>query len=156
MEEHPIQGLMSTAMENIKNMVDVSTIIGDPVETPGGEVILPISKVGFGFVAGGTEFEWNPEGGKNREGGRGGDDSGKGLPFGGGSGGGISITPIGFLVVGSAGVKLVPLESSTHLFDRLLDLAPQVVDKLQEMVKQFGNKKGNQGTDRGDKEELPI
>ena len=60
MEDHPIQGLMQTAMENIKEMVDVNTIVGDPVETPDGSVIMPISKVGFGFAAGGSEFVTTP------------------------------------------------------------------------------------------------
>ena len=56
MSDHPIQGLMTTAMENLKEMIDVNTIIGDPVETPDGSVILTVSKVGFGFAAGGSEF----------------------------------------------------------------------------------------------------
>lgn len=56
MAEHPIQGLMQTAMENIKGMVDVNTIVGDPVNTPDGSVILPISKVAFGFAAGGSDY----------------------------------------------------------------------------------------------------
>lgn len=134
MAEHPIQGLMKTAMENLKEMVDVNTIVGDPVETPDGStVILPISKVSFGFVAGGTDY-----GGKNRSeqssSNRGSDDN---VSFGGGSGGGVSITPIAFLVVNSSMIRLVPLDSSTHLYDRILDLAPQVVDKIQEVVKQM-------------------
>jgi sporulation protein YtfJ len=57
MEEHPIQGLMQTAMENLKEMVDVNTIIGEPVETATGQLIIPVSKVGFGFAAGGSEFQ---------------------------------------------------------------------------------------------------
>ena len=61
MSEHPIQGLMKVAMENIKEMVDVNTIVGDPVETPDGSVIMPISKVGFGFAAGGSEFVTDSE-----------------------------------------------------------------------------------------------
>ena len=56
MSDHPIQGLMTTAMENLKEMIDVNTIIGDPVETPDGSVIITVSKVGFGFAAGGSEF----------------------------------------------------------------------------------------------------
>ena len=56
MSDHPIQGLMKTAMENLKQMIDVNTIVGDPVETPDGSVILTVSKVGFGFAAGGSEF----------------------------------------------------------------------------------------------------
>ena len=59
MEDHPIQGLMQTAMENIKEMVDVNTIVGDPVQTPDGSVIMPISKVGFGFVAGGSDIRFD-------------------------------------------------------------------------------------------------
>lgn len=125
MSEHPIQGLMKTAMENINEMIDVNTIIGDPVETPDGSVILPISKVGFGFAAGGSEF---PSSGSS-----GSDD--KNLPFGGGSGGGVSITPIAFLLVSSTtGVKLLNVDRSTHLYDRLIDFAPTLIEKLQEMT----------------------
>ncbi|MEW9033505.1 MAG: spore germination protein GerW family protein, partial [Planifilum fimeticola] len=56
MAEHPLQGLMTTAMENLKEMVDVNTIVGDPVETPDGSIIIPVSRVGFGYAAGGTDF----------------------------------------------------------------------------------------------------
>lgn len=139
MAEHPIQGLMKTAMENIRNMVDVNTIVGDPVETPDGSVIMPISKVGFGFAAGGSEFTTEP--GARHNGSQGTsvtEQAEVSMPFGGGSGGGISITPIAFLVVGAQGVKIVPLDNQTHLFERLIDSAPQVVDKIQSMVK--GNK----------------
>ncbi len=124
MADHPIQGLMRTAMENIKQMVDVNTIIGDPVETPDGSVILPISKVGFGFAAGGSEFQYDR------------DHPGTlSYPFGGGSGGGVSITPVAFLVVGKQGIRSIPLENSTHLYDRILDSVPQFVDKMQAMFK---------------------
>jgi sporulation protein YtfJ len=135
MSEHPIQGLMQTAMENIKEMVDVNTIVGDPVETPDGSVILPISKVGFGFAAGGSEFV-----SENEDMSANGMNANVALPFGGGSGGGISITPIAFLVVGTTGVKVVPLDNQTHILERLIDSAPQVVDKIQSMLK------GNKGT----------
>lgn len=136
MSEHPIQGLMKTAMENIKEMVDVNTIIGDPVETPDGSVILPISKVGFGFAAGGSEFN-NANGNNNSNSGNDDEASGeKKLPFGGGSGGGVSITPIAFLLVSSTnGVKLLNVDRSTHLYDRLIDLAPGLIEKIQEMTK---------------------
>jgi sporulation protein YtfJ len=134
MAEHPIQGLMKTAMENIKEMVDVNTIVGDPVSTPDGSVILPISKVGFGFAAGGSEFVAKDE----KEIGVSRNDALNAtvaMPFGGGSGGGVSITPIAFLVVGASGVKVVPLDNQTHLYERLIDSAPQVVDKIQSMLK---------------------
>jgi sporulation protein YtfJ len=137
MAEHPIQGLMKTAMENIKEMVDVNTIVGDPVETPDGSIILPISRVGFGFAAGGTEFEPMSDGGKQV-----GKDGEKALPFGGGTGGGISITPIAFLVVGQQGVRLLPLDSNVHIYERMLEMVPQVFDKLQSMVKGGGNGTG--------------
>jgi sporulation protein YtfJ len=139
MSEHPIQGLMTTAMENLKEMIDVNTIIGDPVETPDGSVILTVSKVGFGFAAGGSEFildSGSKEEGQSKH------------PFGGGSGGGVSITPIAFLIVNSKEVKMVHLDESTHLYEKILDLAPQAVDKIQQM---FSNKndQNNQGNQQG-------
>ncbi|MGO0062242.1 GerW family sporulation protein [Brevibacillus fluminis] len=128
MNDHPIQGMMKTAMENLKQMIDVNTIIGDPVETPDGSVILPISKVGFGFAAGGSEFEYHRHHGPGDHGH--GDTS---YPFGGGSGGGVSITPVAFLVVGKQGIRSIPLESQTHLYDRILDSVPTIVDRIQGM-----------------------
>lgn len=142
MAEHPIQGLMKTAMENIREMVDVNTIVGDPVETPDGSVIMPISKVGFGFAAGGSEFS----GESGQENGTSNNDSKNAqvaLPFGGGSGGGVSITPIAFIVVNKQGVKVVPLDNQTHLYERLIDSAPQVVDKIQTMLKSSGKNSGS-------------
>jgi sporulation protein YtfJ len=136
MSEHPIQGLMKTAMENIKEMVDVNTIVGDPVETPDGSVIMPISKVGFGFAAGGSEFLGEVDQEQNNK--NDANNASVSLPFGGGSGGGVSITPIAFLVVNSTGVKVVPLDNQTHLYERLIDSAPQVFDKIQSMLR--GNK----------------
>ncbi|MFB0830938.1 GerW family sporulation protein [Brevibacillus laterosporus] len=130
MADHPIQGLMKTTMENLKHMVDVNTIIGDPVETPDGSVILPISKVGFGFASGGSEFKITGDHHPDHS-----------HPFGGGSGGGVSITPVAFLVVGKQGVRSIPLENSTHLYDRILDSLPQIVDKFSGMC----NSKKNQG-----------
>ncbi|MEH7238121.1 GerW family sporulation protein [Bacillus sp. JJ1562] len=146
MSDHPIQGLMKTAMENLKQMIDVNTIIGDPVETPDGSVILTVSKVGFGFAAGGSEFKGQGEGGKDSNSG-GGDQQqqqGSKLPFGGGSGGGVSITPIAFLIVSANGVKMLHLDESTHLFEKLLELAPQAVDKIQQMLKKNNQDHQNQ------------
>ncbi|CAM3919352.1 GerW family sporulation protein [Lederbergia lenta] len=126
MSEHPIKGLMTTAMENLKEMIDVNTIVGDPVETPDGGVILTVSKVGFGFAMGGSEFNG---GGSNDQ-----QDQGGELPFGGGSGGGVSITPIAFLVVNKEGVNMLHLEQNTHLIEKLIDLAPGAVEKVQKMI----------------------
>lgn len=150
MSDHPIQGLMTTAMESLKEMIDVNTIIGDPVETPDGSVILTVSKVGFGFAAGGSEFRMDSSqsqqsGGQGQGGqGGGGQSQGMKLPFGGGSGGGVSITPIAFLIVNSHGVKMLHLDESTHLYEKILELAPQAVDKIQQMFSKKNN--ANQGS----------
>lgn len=133
MAEHPIQGLMKTAMENIKEMVDVNTIVGDAVETPDGTIIIPISRVSFGFAAGGSEFE----SGENEKKG----NSGGGLPFGGGSGGGVTVQPVAFLVVGNGQVRMLPVDRHAML-DRLIDLAPQLVAQLQNMTN--GNRQNSQ------------
>lgn len=138
MPEHPIQGLMRTALESLQEMTDVNTIIGDPIETPDGNVILTVSKVGFGFAAGGSEFTAGGSSGGSSQSDS--DEGGSGLPFGGGSGGGVSITPIAFLIVGPHGIKTIHLENSTHLYERLLDLAPQAVDKIQSMLSKSKNK----------------
>ncbi|AKM20070.1 Uncharacterized spore protein ytfJ [[Flavobacterium] thermophilum] len=147
MTNHPIQGLMTTAMENLKQMIDVNTIIGDPVETPDGSVILTVSKVGFGFAAGGSEFmldgQTNGQGAQTN--GQNGQQQGNGHPFGGGSGGGVSITPIAFLVVNSSGVKLLHLDESTHLYEKILDVAPQAIEKIQAMLKK-NKKEGSSST----------
>lgn len=151
--EHPIESLMRTTLDSIKNMVDVNTILGDPVETPDGKVIVPISRVTFGFAAGGTEYEpaGQEEGGGRSHsgpssGGSTGQDGGKGqqgqglreesrlLPFGGGSGAGISIQPVGFLVVGHDEMRLLPVDQQV-LYDRLLDLAPRLLEGLQGLTR---------------------
>lgn len=139
MSEHPIQGLMSATMENLKQMVDVNTIIGDPVETPDGSVILTVSKVGFGFATGGSDFTMD----SNQSG-----SSQAKQPFGGGSGGGVSITPIAFLIVGSHGVKMLHLDQGTHLLEKMLDTAPTLVEKIQNMLSKNGNQ--NQGKQNQD------
>ena len=148
MSEHPIQGLMMTAMENLKQMVDVNTIVGDPVETPDGSVIMPVSKVGFGYAAGGSEFVID----NHRHSA---DDTAGKHPFGGGSGGGVSITPIAFLVVNSQGVKMVHLDQNTHLVEKLLDFAPQVVEKIQQMVQQQSGSQNQQNPQQQSQQSQP-
>lgn len=110
---------MQTAMESIKSIVDVNTILGDPVETPDGSVVVPVSRISLGFAAGGTEYE---SGGKQ--------GAGAEFPFGGGSGAGISVNPVAFLVVGQGEVRLLPVDGNV-IFDRLIDLAPRLVDQLR-------------------------
>lgn len=134
MADHPIEGLMKTAMESIKEMVDVNTIVGDPVETPDGSVIIPVSKVACGFAAGGGEFE--AAGGQDQQGQGGGEQGGNGsqLPFGGGSGAGVSVQPVGFLVVGHGQTRLLPVDGNA-VVDRIIDVAPQLVSQVQSMFK---------------------
>lgn len=121
MSNHPIEALMKTAMESIKEMVDVNTVVGDAVETPDGTVIIPISRVICGFAAGGGDFEpTNAEGGKD-----------SGYPFAGGSGAGVSVQPMGFLVCGKDHVRLIPVQGNMAV-DRLVDAAPVVIHQLSE------------------------
>ena len=130
MGEHPIQGLMKTAMESIKDMVDVNTIVGDAVETADGTVIIPISRVAFGFAAGGGDYDTEEQGAQESH------------PFGGGSGAGVSVKPVGFLVCSPTnGIRFMPVEGHL-LYDRLVDTVPQVVSKIQEMVSDWRGEKG--------------
>lgn len=120
MGEHPIHNLMKISMENLKQMIDVDTIVGNPVKTDNGQTIIPVSKVAFGFGAGGSEFESTAKS----------DSSHPQPPFGGGSGGGVSITPIAFLVVNENGVELKHLEERTHVYERLLEQVPKTVNSI--------------------------
>ncbi len=124
MSEHPINNLMGTVMENIKGMIDVNTIIGEPVETSNGTMIIPISKVGFGFAAGGSEIPTKTPGEK---------------PFGGGSGAGVSISPVGFLVVTAEQIKMIPVSSGSTPIDKLVDYIPVAIDKVNGMIKKRRN-----------------
>lgn len=125
---------MSTAMEQLKEMVDVNTIIGDPVETHDGSTIMTVSKVRFGFATGGSEFQSDYE--------TAGEGTSGGHPFGGGSGGGVSITPIAFLIVGKEGIKMHHLNEGTHLLEKLMDLAPGAIAKIQNQWNQ-GHQQSN-------------
>jgi len=125
MAEHPINGLMETAMQSIKDMVDVNTIVGEPVESKDGTVIIPISKVSFGFGAGGSDF-----GQKNL--------AASDANFGGGSGGGATIEPVAFMVVGNEEIKLMPVEKNTSPAQDIIDSVPTILDKV---IKVFKNKK---------------
>lgn len=130
MSEHPIESLMMTAMTSIQDMVDVNTIIGEPIETANGITIIPISKVCFGFAAGGSEFsgetikEYNR---KDKD-----EEIEYKLPFGGGAGAGVSINPVAFIVVQEDTVKLMPVDHSSCL-DKILDYVPDLMQKMSNM-----------------------
>ncbi len=138
-EQHPIQNLMQTVMENIKEMIDVNKVVGDAVETPDGHVIIPVSKVSFGFVAGGSEFEnYNDEFKKNIP-------NTNGFPFGGGSGGGVSLRPVAFLVAGPRELRLLPVDRGS-IVDRIVDNVPQLLQHLRGFM-------GERNTGEGKKRE---
>ena len=142
MAEHPIEGLMKTAMESIKEMVDVNTVVGDPVETPDGSVIIPVSRVACGFAAGGGEYAANGNTNCNGNGNGSKQEGFLGSPFGGGSGAGVSVQPMGFLVVGNGQIRLLPVDDSHALYDRLIDAAPQMLNQIQGIFNK-GNKTNN-------------
>ena len=130
MSEHPIEGLMDVTLEKIKSMVDSSTIIGNPINMPDGTLILPVSKVAFGFASGGSDFP---------------SKTSKQL-FGGGGGAGVSISPIAFLVVRGNSVRMLQLADTSNSVDRAIGMMPEMVDKVADL---FGkNKKDDNGTAR--------
>ncbi len=145
MASHPIEALMKTTMESIKEMVDVNTIVGDPVETPDGTVIIPISKVSFGFASGGGDYAMEKEEkdkkDSNKENGEGQDKPQPKFPFAGGAGAGVSVQPVAFMVVGNGHIKLMPVDQRANMIDNLINMTPEVINKLQAMV----NKRGAKG-----------
>ena len=134
---HPIEGLMNTAMSSIKDMIDVDTIIGEPISTGIDTLIIPISKVSFGFAAGGSEFKGetiNEYSKKEKE-----EQVQYRLPFGGGSGAGVSIEPVAFLVVSNGMVKLLPVTHDSYV-DKLIDYVPDLLEKSGEFLKNMKEK----------------
>ena len=130
MAEHPIQGLMNVTMDKIRQMADSNTIIGNPINMPDGTLILPVSKVSFGFASGGSDFP---------------SKTSKQL-FGGGGGAGVSISPIAFLVVRGNSVRMLQLADTSNSVDRAIGMMPEMVDKVADL---FGkNKKDDNGTAR--------
>ena len=123
MQQHPIDNMMRTTMENIRGMVDVNTVVGSPVTGTKGTTIIPISKVSFGFVAGGGEYSMEDSRSKSL--------SAESYPFAGGSGAGVSVQPVGFLVVGEDSVKVPPAQSNSAL-ERVVDLLPQLLEDMNQ------------------------
>lgn len=117
MAQH-LEGLMSTSMEKIRELVDVNTIIGDPVNAPDGTIIIPVSKVSFGFVAGGSDIPSKTQ----KE------------VFGGGSGAGITIKPQAFIIIKTDGdVKMLELGASESPIEGLISGAPDLINKVKEI-----------------------
>ena len=113
MSDHPIESMMNTTMEKIKTMVDASTMIGDPITTPDGTVIIPVSKVSYGFASGG-------------------------------SGAGITLTPVAFLAIHEGEVKLLQVDPFNSTADRVVGMVPDVVDKISGLFSKKDKKKKEQ------------
>ena len=150
MNEHPIEGLMTTAMNSIQDMIDVNTIIGEPIETSNNIVIIPISKVSFGFAAGGSEFKGETVDEYTKR------DKEEAiqyrLPFGGGSGAGVTINPIAFLVIQSNNVKLMPcnhIEKTNNMMNRCMQAKKEETQKiLKEMQRKHDKNMKKQQEDK--------
>lgn len=118
--EHPIGSLMDTTMEKIKEMIDVNTIIGEPITSPDGTLIIPVSKVSYGFAAGGSDLPTKKE---NKD------------CFGGGSGAGVTIQPVAFLTVYQGDVRLVSVDREECTADKLVHMIPDVLKKVKGVFK---------------------
>lgn len=128
MSDHPIEGLMDTTLQHIKEIMDVNTVIGDQITAPDGTVIIPVSRVSLGYAAGGSDF------GKTEK-----------QKFGGGSGAGGTIIPVAFLVISNGNVKLLQISQSSGAADKAVSLVPELFDKITAL---FGkNKKNKDGKD---------
>lgn len=120
-KKHPIGELMETTMAKLREMVDVNTIVGQPIQAE-GMTLIPISRMSFGFASGGSDFSsrhQKPEGSSS---------------FGGGSGAGVNISPVAFLIVKEDSVRLLPVDPPASTVDRVVDLVPEVVEKVSGLV----------------------
>ena len=130
MEKHPIENIMRATLENIKSMIDVNTVVGSPVATAQGSTVIPISRVSFGFASGGGEYSAAEGDGVLRT------PEQVRLPFAGGSGAGVSITPVGFLVVDQKNVGVIRTDGATPL-ERVTELAPKVLEELRGAMREM-------------------
>lgn len=116
---HPLSDMMTSTMAKIKEMIDVNTVIGDPITTPDGVTILPVTKVSIGYASGGSDFHT-----KNTP-------ANRDNPFGGGAGTSVKITPIAFLVIRDGSVRMLPVaEPASTSMDRLVEQLPDILDRI--------------------------
>lgn len=127
MSEHPIEGMMGTTLDKIRQMVDVNTVMGDPVTTPDGTVIIPISKISYGFASGGSDLPSKTHAEKNY--------------FGGGAGAGVTVTPLAFLTISRGNVRLLQIDPYNSSADRVIGMIPEVADKINEFMNSRKEKK---------------
>ena len=121
-DKHQIGEIMGVTMDKIKEMIDVNTIVGEPIHTPEGITIIPVSKVSVGFASGGSDFvPKHQAAGKN--------------PFGGGSGAGVKIDPVAFLVINKDRVRLLPVAPPPGTAaERVVEMVPEIVDKVTDII----------------------
>lgn len=124
MSDHPINGLMDTTLEKIKSMVDVNTVIGNPIVAPDGTTIIPVSKIIYGFASGGSEFSSKHQTNSNL--------------FGGGGGAGVTINPVAFIAISHGDVKLLNIASDTN--QKAIALVPELFDKIVDLIKKDKSK----------------
>ena len=114
---HYLGELTESSMKNLQTLIDSNSVIGKEVSTPDGTVILPVSRVSFGFGTGGGDLPATQK-----------------ELFGGGTGGGVSITPLAFLIVKNGDVKLLQVQSYSNTADRVVGMVPEVVDKVSGLI----------------------
>ena len=112
--EHQVQELMGVSIDKIREMVDVNTVVGDPIVLAGGVTLIPVSRVSYGFATGGSDLP----------------TKGSQELFGGGGGAGINIIPIAFLVVEDSGVRVLPMVSAPDTFNQMVNMVPDVVNRI--------------------------
>ena len=126
---HYLGELTESNMKNLQALIDSNSVIGKEIITPDGTVILPVSKVSFGFGSGGGDLPATQ----------------KDL-FGGGTGGGVSITPLAFLIVKNGDVKLLQVQSYNNTADRVVGMVPDVVDKVSGLISGIKKEKAEEPT----------
>ena len=123
MENTNIKEIVETAITNLSRVAEVNTIVGQPLVTMDGTTILPVSQITFAFMAGGGEYG-------NKSAKRGFQKDGIDANFAGGSGGGATLTPVCFLVVGKNGVKVIEADKGSTI-EKIFDVAKDVVDTFK-------------------------
>ena len=117
MAEHPIQNLMNVTMDKLRQMVDSNTIVGEPITTPDGVTLIPVSRVSLGFGSGGGPYGQTSE------------------RFGGGGGAGVKLDPVAFLVIKDGQTRMMPVAvPAPATMDRVLEMAPQLIDRVEGFV----------------------
>ena len=123
MAQYELEGLFSASMDGLKGMIDTNTVIGKPIETSDGTTIIPITKLSLGYGMGG----WNYDSSKTAS-----DNKNDGITA--GAGGGVTVEPVGFLVISEGNVKIVNVDT-TSPFEKLCDVLPSALDSVASIFK---------------------